>query len=176
MIKLDEDLDRYAHVIGTDQPDVIVECGTWRGGSARWFAAFGVDVVTIDVEQVTDPASGPRITWVTGSSTDSAVVERVASMVAGRRTMVVLDSDHSAGHVAAEIEAYSSLVSVGCHLVVEDGIARWLPEGQTAGSPLDAIEGLLTDDSRFELDVAIEALHRVSMYPCGWWKRIKEFG
>lgn len=172
MCKLDEDLERYRRVIDADRPEVIVECGTWRGASARWFASFGVDVITIDVvRQHEAQGDEDRITWITGSSSDPDIAARVAKLVAGRRTMVVLDSDHSGYHVAAEINLYSSLVSPGCHLVVEDGIVRWIPNDPATGSPMDAIEELLVGNSAFTRDEETEALHPVSMYPCGWWIR-----
>ena len=167
MIKLPEDLRRYERVITADQPDVIVECGTFRGGSARWFHALGLDVVTIDVTTHPD-ATGDGITWIVGSSTDPVIAGRVAALVAGRRTMVVLDSDHSAKHVEAEIRLYAGLVTPGCHLVVEDGICRWMG---WPNSPLDAIELLLVPDPRFERDEITESMHAVSMYPGGWWIR-----
>lgn len=167
--KIAEDLDRYRQVIAATRPEVIVETGTWQGGSARWFAGQGVDVVTIDIRP---PADGdPRVTWLTGDSADPATATAAARAVAGRRTMVVLDSDHSAAHVRAEITNFGPLVSPGCYLVVEDGIVRWLPEGGRAGSPLDAVEALLVDDPRWERDTVVEALHPVSMSPGGWWRR-----
>jgi len=169
MIKLESDLDRYRHVIRTDRPDVIIECGTWHGGSARWFAETGADVITIDTVRHQDAHRGSRITWITGNSADPELAMRVADMVVGRRTMVILDSDHSADHVAAEIRLYAPLVSPGCHLVIEDGIVRWMPRSKFQGSPLDAIEQFMPADPTFERDGITEAMYPTSMYPCGWW-------
>jgi cephalosporin hydroxylase len=170
MLKIAEDLDRYRHVIEADRPEVIVECGTWLGGSARWFAALGPEVITVDTVRRASASGGPRITWLVGSSTASEVVERVATLVSGRRTMVVLDSDHSAAHVAAEIRLYGPLVTPGCHLVVEDGIARWM-DLDIEGSPMDPIESILLAGSEFDRDEQTEAMYPISMYPCGWWVR-----
>jgi cephalosporin hydroxylase len=171
MQKLPEDLDRYVTVIAADRPDVLVECGTGRGGSACWFAAQGVEVVTIDIADRAAEVKGcsPQVTWLVGDSADPALAGMVAGMVVGRRVMVVLDSDHAAGHVAAEIVRYGPLVSPGCHLVVEDGITRWMP-GEPPG-PLDAIELLLDGDPRWARDSKTEQLSPVSMYPGGWWVR-----
>jgi cephalosporin hydroxylase len=168
--KVHEDLDRYRTVIESTRPDVIVECGTYRGGSARWFRSLGPDVITVDI--FTSEFAAEGVAFVVGDSADPATVQTVTSHVAGRRTMVVLDSDHSAGHVAAEIAAYGPLVTPGCYLVVEDGIVRWMTDQPYRGSPLDAIEDLLVDSPDWERDTEVEAMFPVSMYPAGWWRRI----
>jgi cephalosporin hydroxylase len=177
--KLPEDLDRYAAIIRATAPEMVVECGTWQGYSAEWFAGHDLDVVTIDV----DPGhsawvrehggSQRRITYLAGSSTDPQVVAQVAELAAGRRTMAVLDSDHSAVHVHAEIMAYGPLVSPGCYLVVEDGICRWLPS-TGHGGPLDAVEAFLDGDPGWRRDKDIEDLHPISTNPMGWWLRVPQ--
>lgn len=175
------DLDRYAALIAETRPQVIVETGTYGGGSAEWFAAQpGVElVVSVDiVHPYVRPKPWDRIVWVTGSSVDPAVVKHVAGMVGGRSCMVSLDSDHSTEHVAAEIEAYGPLVTPGCGLVVEDGVLAWLDEHTLArhvpglvGNPLEAIEQKLGKSSKFKRDTATETLSAVSMSPAGWWRR-----
>ena len=167
-IKVEEDLDRYRTVIAMTTPEVIVECGTHAGGSARWFRSLGPDVVTVDIGPVMLDGS---VTVITGSSTDPQIVAQVQTLTEGRRTMVVLDSDHSAAHVAAEIEAYGPMVTLGCYLVVEDGIVRWMANQPYMGSPLDAIEECLDGSPDWMRDVEIERLHPVSMHPAGWWVR-----
>jgi len=170
-VKVAEDLERYEAVIAASKPEVVVECGTWLGGSAIWFAKQGVDVITIDIEPRPREDAGPSsITWMVGDSCHPDMAAMVAGMVGNRRTMVVLDSAHDAAHVRREIELYGPLVTPGCHLVVEDGIARWMNEAY-AGSPLDAIEELLMGSPDWVRDVGIETLHPVSMHPAGWWIR-----
>lgn len=182
-IKITEDLDRYARIIAATKPEVIVECGTFDGHSAAWFHQQGPEVVTIDIAPNTglpytrdhgpadDVADVTEITWITcKSSTDPATVDVVRDLVGARRTMVVLDSDHSAAHVAAEIDAYGPLVTPGCYLVVEDGILRWLPSSYV-GNPLDAIEARLLADPRWIRDEETEAMFPVTMHPAGWWVR-----
>ena len=132
-------------------------------------------VISIDVDHsgVQEDVRDDRgILLITGDSTDPAVVARANRAAGpGRRTMVVLDSDHSAAHVGAEIALYGPMVTPGCYLVVEDGIVRWMAAQPYAGSPLDAIEDLLVGSPDWERDRVIETLHPVSMHPAGWWRR-----
>lgn len=185
MWKLAADLDRYAAVIAATRPDVVVETGTMWGGSAMWFESQDVDVVTVDVDpSPVSPvarASCARTTWLVGDSADPAVSARVAALVAGRRVMVSLDSEHSAPHVAEEIRAYGPLVSPGCYLVVEDGIfdlaatdeerARGGAQVPQVGGPLWAVAALLAGDPGWRRDVQIEQAYPLSYYPAGWWVR-----
>lgn len=189
MWKLPADLERYAEIIRATAPEVIVETGTHTGASARWFAQFPSvrEVITVDIKNqdsadvVYDDAEqtrGRRVFYMFGDSTAPETVKAVERMVAGRRCMVSLDSDHSAAHVAAEIAAYGPMVSAGCYLVVEDGIFAYAPpELREAhcpglqGSPLDAIAELLQPDLRWSRDAAIERMGPVSHHPAGWWFR-----
>jgi cephalosporin hydroxylase len=95
------DLWVYQEIMAETRPELIVETGTWRGGSALYLATvcdlLGVgEVVTIDVEPMRDDyPQHPRITYLAGrSSTDPEVVQEVATRAGGRRTLVLLDSDH----------------------------------------------------------------------------------
>ena len=182
ILKHPDDLARYEAVIAATRPEVIVETGTCHGGSALWFEQHGIDVITID----NHPLAGDRtrrlckrVTWILGDSADPAVVRQVAALTAGRRTMVVLDSDHSGAHVGAEILAYGGLVTPGCYLVVEDGIFRYTPLEVTtdhlgagcAGTPLDAVDELLVGNADWVHDDRIENLRPITHHPGGWWRR-----
>ncbi|HZN74924.1 MAG TPA: CmcI family methyltransferase, partial [Micromonosporaceae bacterium] len=180
MLKLHSDLARYAAIIEATKPEVIVETGTLTGASALWFASHGLDVITVDVDpQMPDWAQHDRITYVVGDSADPAVARYVRELVAGRRCMVSLDSDHSAAHVTREIELYGPLVSPGCYLVVEDGILGHAPPSLLAqhgmrgmvGSPLDAIAARLAGATGWTRDLDIEQANPVTHHVAGWWRR-----
>lgn len=180
MLKFQQDLDRYEQIIAATAPEVIVETGTHTGASARWFADHGLQVVTIDVNPVHVPIEyRDRVTQVAGSSADPDVVAQVGDLVAGRRCMVTLDSDHSGPHVTAEIDAYGPMVSPGCYLVVEDGIFGYGHSARVQhgledmeGSPLDAIGDRLLGNTDWSRDVAIEKAHPISHNPAGYWLRV----
>lgn len=182
MWKTTADLDRYRHVIEATRPEVIVETGTRWGGTAAWLVdTFGVEVITVDIAEPSYEArTWPGVEFVFGSSADPDVAARVGEAVGGRRCMVSLDSDHHAPHVEAEIRAYGPLVTPGCYLVVEDGLAdlvdatearRFGRQIPAVGGPLAAIMRELVGASGWERDLEVEALHPVSHHPAGWWRR-----
>lgn len=187
MLKLRQDLDRYVEIIEATKPDLIIETGTWNGVSARWFAARGIDVISIDIDSpvpsgIEQGGSGGTITFVRGNSTDPALLHRFRQFASGyERVMVVLDSDHHAAHVAAEIEAYGPLVTPGCYLVVEDTLHDYAPDELLAQhypggdsprpGPLVAVARTLAGSEQWSRDIAIERLSPVSHSPAGWWVR-----
>jgi len=118
-----------------------------------------------------------RITLIEGSSVDPTVVAKVREACAGAASvLVVLDSNHSAAHVAEEIRLYKGLVTEGSYLVVMDGaqgLVADIPRGKRewrADNPLAAIREFLSADSAFELDRAPERFG-VTSNPCGFLRR-----
>lgn len=183
MWKTTADLDRYRHVIEKTRPEVIVETGTRWGGTAAWLAdTFGVQVITVDVSEPSyEACTWPGVWFVAGSSIDPDVVARVTEEVSGRRCMVSLDSDHHGPHVEAEIRAYGPLVTPGCYLVVEDGLADLVDSKQArrfgrqipaVGGPLAAVTRELVGAAGWERDLAVEGLSPISHHPAGWWRRV----
>jgi len=137
VIQLPEDMVRTQEVIWRVQPDVIIETGVAHGGSLVFYAslckAIGRGrIVGVDIEIrphnraaiEAHPLAG-MITLIEGSSTDSAVVDRVRACVQpGETVLVLLDSNHTHAHVAAELEAYAGLVTPGSYIVATDGIMK----------------------------------------------------
>jgi cephalosporin hydroxylase len=89
-------------------------------------------VIGIDIEirphnraAIESHLMAPLITLIEGGSTDPATVAKAKALIRpGERVLVLLDSNHSHDHVAAELEAYASLVTVGSYIVATDGIMR----------------------------------------------------
>jgi len=180
MIKIDEDVERYRYVIEDTEPEVIVECGTATGASAEWFSNFGPDVITVDVYDSVDSSRrlrcGSKVKWLIGSSIDSNIEKQIRDFAANKKCMVILDSDHHACHVLAEMKLYHDIVTPECYMVVEDGVFRWLPhdpDKQWPGGhgPLEAIETFLPNHKEFMRDENVESLYPITMDPAGWLRK-----
>lgn len=157
------DLWIYQEILFDRRPSVIVESGTWAGGSALYFASLCdlLDhgrVITIDVEEQPARPTHPRITYLHQSSTDPATLDQLRRLVGpGERVMVVLDSDHRKEHVLDELRLYSELVTPGQYLIVEDTNLNGNPVLPEHGlGPMEAVEAFLSENSDFRRDSAQE--------------------
>lgn len=176
-MKWPDDLTRYSIALDNKQPDLIIQTGTARGGSAMWLAQSclaydGPYVITIDIDPNFDKRliHHDKIYPVVGSSISNAVVLDVAEISRlAQKVMVILDSDHTAEHVQREIELYSNLVTPGQYLVVEDGLYDYVPGHHFNPGPLTAINNTLVDNPDWRKDSEIENMTELSMYPSGWW-------
>jgi cephalosporin hydroxylase len=163
VLKCPLDLWMYQEILHDTRPEVVVETGTFNGGSAVYLAAvmdiLGVgEVLTIDVDERPRPLH-PRVTYRAGSSTDRDTVAWVNEKVADRRAMVILDSDHSQQHVAAELDAYAPIVTPGCYLIVEDTNINGHPVHRGSGpGPAEALKDFLQDNDLFVVDQNRERL------------------
>jgi cephalosporin hydroxylase len=179
------DLWMMQQTILETRPDFIVEAGTFRGGSALYFATIlsgvGLDsskVLTIDIghgcqQAARNPLWQKHVEFILGSSTDPATVARVRDRVAGKKVLVVLDSVHTRSHVAEELRCYAGLVSPGSYLVVEDTNIDGVPVMPEAGpGPMAAVREFLASPQgkAFEQDLTREALV-LTFNPGGWLKR-----
>jgi cephalosporin hydroxylase len=175
------DLWVYQEIVFETRPSLIVETGTYRGGSALYLATVcdlvgAGEVVSIDIEAVReDYPRHPRVTYLGGrSSVDAEVVADVVERAAraGGSTLVVLDSDHSQSHVEAELAAYAPLVPVGGYVIVEDSNIGRIRKDLLPG-PLEAIETFLASTDEFEIDRSREKF-LITFNPSGYLRRVKE--
>lgn len=178
VLKCPLDLWVYQEILFETRPDLIVETGTCNGGSAYYLAMIcdqlrQGEIVTIDIEAKPDRPQHPRIQYWQASSTAPETLERVKQAAAGRRVMVILDSDHSQRHVANELELYSPFVGVGGYLVVEDTNLNGHPINPEHGpGPMEAVDAFLARHPGFQRDPAREKFH-MTFNPRGYLKRVK---
>lgn len=171
-------------IISEVKPDYIIEAGTYRGGSAALWATIlremnpAGHVITIDIEDKSAKAremdiAKKMVTFVIGSSTDPKVVAEIAEQVKGKRTLVILDSDHSRDHVLKELESYAPLVNVGSYIVVQDSNVNGHPVFHKHGpGPMEAIKAFLASVKNFEVDAERERLLHTTN-PQGYLKRVR---
>ena len=182
VMKTPGDMWMMQQVIAEIRPDFIIEAGTWRGGSALYYAhtldALELDdarIITIDVQDLTAEASQfpvwqRRVDFVHGSSTDPAVVSKIAQRVEGKKVLVVLDSLHTGEHVRKELAAYAPLVSPESYIIVEDTNLDGVPLlPELRSGPMSAAKSFLASEAgaAFRADTTRE-IFLTTFHPAGW--------
>ena len=155
----------------------MIESGTYKGGSALYFASL-MDllgkgrVITMDIYVFPGLPNHPRITYLVGSSTAADAASRVRAQIRpGETVMVVLDSDHSRDHVLKELQTYGPLVTSGSYLIVEDTNLNGHPADPTHGpGPMEAVQAYLATTADFTPDRSREKF-MLTFNPNGYLKR-----
>lgn len=177
-LKCPFDLWIYQEILHEIRPDLVLETGTARGGSALFLASVldllgSGAVVSIDIVRRPEWPAHPRITYLTGSSTSPAIMDQVRERVAAAsRVLVILDSDHMKDHVLEELRLYSPLVTTGSYLIVEDTNINGHPVFPGFGpGPWEAVDEFLAGTRAFERDRARERFF-VTFNPGGYLRRV----
>jgi len=178
-LKTPMDLMAYQEILTERGPDLIIETGSYKGGSALFLACMcdifdHGRVVSVDVAPAAELPLHPRITWLTGDSVSGDVIADIALERAGVDTaMVVLDSNHRRGHVLRELRAYADMVSVGQYLIVEDTNINGHPVYADFGpGPWEAVGRFLSEQKgAFVIDPSREKW-LVSFNPGGYLQRV----
>ena len=106
VVKIPLDLWVYQEIIYETEPDVLIEAGTYKGGSAFFFASIFEllnrgRVLTIDIQDQPEKPKHQRITYLVGSSTSEQIFQEIKSSIRkDERVMVSLDSDHSYSRIS----------------------------------------------------------------------------
>lgn len=170
------DLHIYTEILYEVRPTLVIETGTYHGGSAlfwvdhmRMWSGGAPMVVSIDIENsVRNLPKNPSVIYLSGDSIDEKIVKGVSAFAGfHERVLVNLDSSHEYGHVRRELEAYAPFVTQGSYLIVEDGIDD-LRLGQPGA--LEACVAFLVDHPNFAADSSRERL-RLTNCPNGFLRR-----
>lgn len=127
------------------------------------------------------PMAG-RIEMIQGSSTDPVIIrqvsELVASLGAGKKVLVCLDSNHTHDHVLAELEAYAPLVTPDSYCIVFDTLIEDMQPGSFPDRPWDkgnnpktAVWEFLKRHAEFEIDKMIHDKLQITVAPDGYLRR-----
>jgi cephalosporin hydroxylase len=146
-LKSVSDMWNYQEILWELKPALIVEFGTWRGGSALFFAEIAPQarVLSIDIDHsIVLPVVKlySRITLLEGNSADPETIHQVIETrhrYPGPAFFIV-DSDHHKEHVLQELIGLRLATHPGDYLVVEDGIINGHPVLPDFGpGPLEAL-------------------------------------
>lgn len=174
IIKFPNDIVIQQELMWKLRPDLVIETGIAHGGSIIFTASMmemmGIDgeVVGIDVDirkhnrdLIEAHPMMKRITMYEGSSTDTAIVEKVRQHTTGKKcVMVILDSLHSHEHVYNELKAYAPMVTIGSYCILPDTFIEFFPKGyyshnrpwDVGDNPYTGMKQYLKETDMFEID------------------------
>jgi cephalosporin hydroxylase len=194
IIQHPEDIVIVQELLWETKPDLVIETGIAFGGSLLLSAGvlrlldgerevLGVDV---DIREHTRAmlASHPlakAVSTIEGDSTAPEVVAAVAKVCQRHeRVLVILDSNHTCEHVAAELTAYGPFVSPGSYLIVMDTVIAELPADyfadrpwDPANSPLAAVQQFLQTHDEFRVASEVNDRLLASSAPGGYLIRAR---
>jgi cephalosporin hydroxylase len=142
----------YQEILWELKPSLVIEFGSYQGGSAKFFAAmlreigsrFKVLSVDITHKNLNERARrDPNVVFMESSSTAPEVGDRIRDLRAEfpGPVFAILDSDHSCDHVLAEMRLLRPLLKSRDYLVVEDSNINGHPVLPGFGpGPFEAIE------------------------------------
>lgn len=194
IIQFPQDLQAIQEIIWSVKPDVIIETGVAHGGGLIFYASMlellGGDgqVVGVDIDiraynrtRIESHPQAGRIQMLQGSSVDEEIVCRVSGLARGKKTLVVLDSNHTHEHVLSELRLYSPLVSYGSYVVVFDTTIEDQPEGffkdrpwSKTNNPKTAVREFLRTNNRFVIDKEIEGKLLITVARDGYLRCVKD--
>jgi cephalosporin hydroxylase len=182
--KFPTDMWSYQEILVSLQPSLIIEFGTWHGGSALFFASVMRQigrpflVVTVDIADsgISEKTkSDPNIRVLTMSSASEEARHAIKSL---RRdypgpAFAILDSDHSKDHVLAEMMNLRNVLVAGDYMVVEDSNINGHPVFRKFGpGPYEAIQEYFRRfPNDYEHDLAREQKFGVTAAPLGFLRR-----
>jgi cephalosporin hydroxylase len=192
IIQTPQDMIAMQELIWSVRPDVIIETGIAHGGSILYYASLlqligHGEVIGIDIdirqhnrEAIEAHPMSHRVSMIQGSSIDPALVAQVRERVAGKKVMVVLDSNHTHEHVLEELRLYAPLVSVDSYCVVMDTVVEDMPEDAfpdrpwgKGDNPKTAVWAYLKENDDFQIDVSVQNKLLITVASDGYLRRVR---
>lgn len=180
-LKSVSDMWNYQEVLAERKPSLVIEFGTYQGGSALYFAEIlklvtpDARVLTVDVDHSGVGAAArenQRIEFLQGDTTSAMVLARIRELrqLHPGNIFVILDSDHHKDHVLKELRQLREVTVAGDYVVVEDGNINGHPVLPDFGpGPYEAIEEyFLQYPDDYESDQAREHKFGFTFAPKGF--------
>ncbi len=209
IIQYPQDMVMMQELIWEIKPDLIIETGIAHGGSiilsasmialldiseaiqkgetinpslsTRKVLGIDIDIREHNLKAINSHPMSTRIQMIQGSSTSDDVIRQVQAVADDyERVMVILDSNHTHGHVLKELELYAPLTSTGSYCVVFDTVIEDLPDEMFNDRPWSkgnnaktAVWEYLKSHTEFIIDKTIQNKLQVTVAPDGFLKRVK---
>ncbi|WP_409280832.1 cephalosporin hydroxylase family protein [Pseudomonas defluvii] len=192
IIQLPQDMMAMQELIWNIKPDLVIECGIAHGGSIIYYASLlelqghgevlGIDrdIRPHNRQAIESHPMFKRISMIEGSSVDLGVVEQVRALAAGKKVILVLDSNHTHEHVLEELRLYAPLVSLGSYCVVMDTVVEDMPADAfpdrpwgPGDNPKTAVWAYLEENGDFEIDRQMNDKLLISVAPDGYLRRVR---
>jgi cephalosporin hydroxylase len=150
-LKSVSDMWNYQEILFERKPSLVVEFGTFYGGSALFFSfilrAISMHSKVITVDRTPDRIypevrNNSQIEILTCETTHPIVAKRIVELRCEYPggVFVILDSDHSKRHVISEMIMLRLLLTQGDYVIVEDGNLNGHPVCPEFGEgPFEAI-------------------------------------
>jgi cephalosporin hydroxylase len=184
LIKSPFDMALYLLLIQKLKPRTVIEIGTYKGGSALWFADMlslhGIDrprVISIDSDLRTS-VSDERITFVRG---DARALHEVldATTFSGleRPLLVIDDASHLYADCLAVLDFFHDHLARGEYIVIEDGNVSQFSDPVYAAyedGPNRAVADFLgrhADAYAIDTELCDHFGYNVTYNPNGWLRR-----
>jgi cephalosporin hydroxylase len=171
IIRLPEDLMLQQEIVWREKPDLIIEIGVARGGGLLFNACLqemsGINPNVIGVDNkiyehthaaIEANRLNQSIELIEGDSVSSEVLSKVRVVAAkSLKTLLILDSDHSAKHVLNELRGYVPLLPLNSIIMVCDTLIDEYPAGtypdrtwSDGKGPLEAIKVFSAENQTVE--------------------------
>jgi len=179
-------------IIWRIKPDLIIECGIAHGGSILYYASLlelqghgevlGIDrdIRAHNREAIQAHPMFKRVSMIEGSSLDPAIVAQVRAAAAGKKVIVVLDSNHTHEHVLEELRLYAPLVSVDSYCVVMDTVVENMPDDAfpdrpwgKGNNPRTAVWAYLEENRDFVIDSQVHDKLLITVAEDGYLRRVR---
>jgi cephalosporin hydroxylase len=156
IIKCPFDYVIYQMILWEVKPDLIIEIGTNRGGSALYFADL-LDLIghgqihTIDIEDMVydEVKKHKRINFFT----DGYKKYDLKNIDGFKNILIIEDGSHTYEDVKATLSKFKSVVSKDSYFIVEDGILDKLGwKRKYNGGPNKAIKEFISQNDTYIID------------------------
>ncbi|MBL4580304.1 MAG: class I SAM-dependent methyltransferase [Flavobacteriales bacterium] len=195
VLNLPQDMFALQEIIFRTRPEYIIEIGVAWGGSLLFYSTLlevlgGGEVIGVDIfipddlkERLNSHGTlSERIHLINGSSVEQTTVDKVKAITGGsRKTMVLLDSNHTHEHVYKELQLYAPFVEKGYYLICGDTIVEDIPEQiyrdrpwGPGNNPKTALNAFMKETNRFEVDSELENKLLFSCNPGGYLRCIED--